>query len=121
MTAENFWADAPLISGYSRAQAIEDGQLTDVSDTDAARQFKYPAAITSALHAAIEKGEGRKPETFAARLFDVFWMMRLAARNGGADIQFSVKVGARRLHLHGNCGPGDDPAPVLTVGFPEDF
>jgi hypothetical protein len=112
----------PVISSYSRAQAIEDGVLIDVSDTDAARLFKYPAVVTVELHSAISRGAGSDPATYAARLWDVFYVMQCSARRtNDSDVFFRVKVGRSTLALRGNCGPGDDAAPVLTLGFPENF
>lgn len=108
-----------VISSYSRAQAIDDGVLIDVSDNEACL-FKHPIAITNALHLALLRGEGNEARTYNARLRDVFCIMTLAARRGGPDVFFTVKVGARNLNLWGNCGPGDDPAPVITVGLPSD-
>ena len=117
-----FWDDAEIISSYSRAQAIADGVLCDVTGSEAADLFKFPAVITVALHSEISRGGGNEAATYNARLWDVFYMMTVAARqSGGSDVFFTVKVGARNLKLRGNIGPGDDPAPVLTVGFPEDF
>lgn len=109
-----------VISSYSRAQAIEDGVLIDVSDTKAATLFKFPCAITSSLARALQRGAGSKPETFNARLWDVFYMSKYGASTPASDTFFTVKVGARNLKLWGNCGPGDEGEPVITVGFPED-
>ena len=120
MTAD-FWEGAEVISSYSREQAIEDGVLHDVSDSEAAKLFKYPAAITCALSGALSRGAGNEAATFNARLWDVFYMMQTKARTcSDSDVFFSVKVGSRVLKLWGNCGPGDDAAPVITIGFPED-
>ncbi len=111
----------PVISRYARAQAISDGVLIDVSDSEGAGLFKFPAVITAALHSALSKGAGKEEAAFNARLYDVFDMMRNKARTSQeSDVFFRVKVGSRVLLLWGNCGPGDDPAPVLTIGFPED-
>ena len=38
----------PVISSYSRAQAIEDGVLIDVSEMAREAGFKHPVALTSA-------------------------------------------------------------------------
>ena len=109
-----------VISSYSRAQAIEDGVLVDVSEiNDAAKLFKFPVAITTAVHAAVARGAGKSAETYKARLFDVLHMAILAAK-ADPDVFFRVKVGARNLDLWGNCGPGDDASPVITIGFPSD-
>ena len=111
----------PVISRYTRAQALADGVLFDVSDSEAAGLFKYPAAITTALFSELKRGAGNEAATFNARLWDVFYIMQVQARRtNDSDVFFRVKVGRRVLALWGNVGPGDDPAPVLTVGFPED-
>lgn len=115
----------PVIHTYSRAQAMADGILIDVSDSEAARLFKYPCAITSNLHSALVRGAGSEAATYNARLWDVlhmaFLMAKIKARNSGdSDLFFRVKVGNRNLDLWANCGPGDDAEPVMTFGFPED-
>lgn len=118
MTTEIF---GEVISRYTREQAVSDGVLLDVSDSEAARLFKYPAAITSALASALSRGAGNEAASFNARLWDVFYMMQIKARTSrDSDVFFRVTVGSRVLALWGNCGPGDDGAPVITVGFPED-
>ena len=111
-----------VISSYSRAQAIEDGVLVDVSNVATAPNggiFKFPVAITTAVHAMIARGAGKKIETYNARLHDVLHMAVLAAK-ADPDVFFRVKVGARNLDLWANCGPGDDARPVITIGFPSD-
>ena len=111
-----------VISVYTRAQAHEDGILIDVNDTDAGRLFKFPTSITVALHSALSIGAGSDAATYGARLWDVMFMAQVEAkRGGGSDVFFKVKVGRSVLALRGNCGPGDDAAPVMTFGFPEDF
>lgn len=117
MTMEELYGG--VISSYSRAQAIEDGVLIDVSDTKAAGLYKHPVAITTALHAAISKGAGKDVGTYDARLWDVLYLM-IGRAGADPDVFFRVKVGARNLDLWGNCGPGDDASPVITVGFPSD-
>ena len=44
-STESFFGD--VISTYTRAQAIEDGVLVDVSSTAKEVGFKWPAAITA--------------------------------------------------------------------------
>jgi len=111
-----------VISAYTRAEAIEDGVLIDVSDTPAGELFRFPVAFTAALTANLRKGRGKNLETFYARAWDVGYMMTLAAKcQSGPDVYFGVRVGNRNLRLRGNCGPGDGGEPVVTVGFPGDF
>ena len=49
----NFWEDADLISVYTRAQALEDGVLYDVSDLARESGFTLPTAITAGVHALL--------------------------------------------------------------------
>lgn len=110
----------PVISRYTRKQALEDGVLADVTNTEAGKLFKYPTAITSDLFDALKRGNGAKPETYAARLWDVLYMSR-HGKIEGSDSWFKVIVGNRTLELRCNCGPDDEGAPCMTIGFPGDF
>ena len=54
MTNENLFGET--IYSYSRAQAIEDGVLVDLSHVDSIRQhWKHPFACTSAVWGIIEE------------------------------------------------------------------
>ena len=113
-----------LIFSYTRAQALEDGVLVDVTESSACRGsgYRYPVALTIALHSDLTVGQGKSPETFDARLWDVLWMSSQAGKRvDGSDVYFRVKVGRRVLRLRANCGPGDNHEPVITIGYPEDF
>jgi hypothetical protein len=137
-----FWGE-PIFS-YSRAQAIADGVLVDVTGAkDDSGQllcpqagFKIPVAITRAAWAkTIEAGGTWKSEddtevlelkggqSLTARLWDLLSMLRVACgRAGDADrIHFSVPVDVNgdgrheTVKLWALCEPGDDAAPVLTI------
>ena len=111
-----------VISQYTRAQAIEDGVLVDLTGHKGTEIFRYPAAFTSALWAEIERGQGKDQGTREARVWDVCWMATKFARElGPTRRQTRVKIGARSHVLWADCGPGDDAEPVITIGFPEDF
>lgn len=110
----------PVISVYSRAQAHDDGVLVSVDDFDGAGNYKFPVSFTQALFSALKRGQGSDPDTLSGRVWDVCYMST-QGRISGADSFFKVIVGSRTLELRANCGPGDDPAPVMTIGFPEDF
>ena len=124
----------PIISSYSRAQAIEDGELVDVTEWASAEKgfhggFSVPVAVTRSVWGTIE-AIPRSLERVAdvrGRAHDVLWMASLAARrNQGPDAQFKLilpsKGTRKRIRvLRVNIGPGDDAEPVVTIGFPEDF
>jgi hypothetical protein len=118
--------DFDLIHRYTRADAIRDGVLIDVSATAKEAGFKYPVALTAAAWAqCVAVPPGVLCQDEAGRLWDVLTMLRLAVReqSGGArELRFAVHVrndsrnGTPPLvRLKALCGPGDKGEPVLTV------
>jgi Family of unknown function (DUF6573) len=140
--------DADLISVYTRAQAIADGtliDLTDATDRDGRKlsPFKWPVAITATAFAeTISAGghwqndaDGNETlllpgcQDFAWRVWDVFWMLLVAIRQAPSEadcvrFEVSVLVDGERIRktvrLKSLCGPGDDGEPVLTILLPEE-
>ncbi len=121
--------EADLIHRYTRAQAIADGVLIDVSQTAREAGFKYPVALTAAAWAkcvAVPPGVACQDE--AGRLWDVLWMLRCAiGRGGGLEVGFGVHVRNTNrggtpplVRLKALCGPDDDGAPCLTVLLPNE-
>jgi hypothetical protein len=131
-----FWDDAEVIHAYSRAQAIADGVLVDVSNAAAEAGFKLPCAMTrDAWVDAVEWSEydeARKAEgtgqSLLGRLWDVLYLAHLAARHGrGQDrVTFTVSrvpregasVTPEPMQLVMHIGPGDTAEPVLTIMLP---
>jgi hypothetical protein len=119
-----------LIYRYSRADAIRDGVLIDVTATAREAGFKYPVALTSAAWArcvAVPPGLAGQDE--AGRLWDVLWLLACAVRGGagGREVCFGVHVrdddrdGTPPLVLlKALCGPGDEGEPVITVMLPDE-
>jgi hypothetical protein len=120
-----------LIHVYSRANALRDGVLIDVSQTAREAGFKYPVALTAAAWAkcvAVPPGVACQDE--AGRRWDIVWLLACAIRgsDGGArEVRFGVHVrndnreGTPPLvRLKAICGPGDDGEPVSTVMMPEE-
>ena len=84
---KSFWDDAEIISTYTRAQAIEDGMLVDVTETAREAGFRYPVAMTSAAWSDCvawtdEDTQRQAPQDESGRLWDVLWMAKQAARRG---------------------------------------
>ena len=78
MTNTDFWADADIISTYSRAQAIEDGELVEIpAGILKGDGVKFPAAMTYRVWAIIEDKPAYNDLT--GRLHDLVWMFSLAA------------------------------------------
>ena len=124
------------ISTYSRAQAIEDGILVDVSDTAREAGFTIPVALTrtvwTRLVALPEDYRGFQDER--GRLWDVLWMARhYALRASNSDrVTMCVLVRDVRKDLRDShrpprkhfpivaIGAGDEGQAAITVMFPED-
>ena len=139
----------PIISEYSRRQAIEDGVLVQLSGPGYIGDewlpamcqeagFRVPVAMTSgAWFASVAPPDGHKLaecQDLKGRLWDVLWMLRLAIRrNGpGSRLEFSLRVvptipensnrhpRPRVVRLACVCGPDDDASPCLTIMLPEE-
>lgn len=122
------------ISIYSRAQAIADGVLVDVSETAKEAGIKFPVAITrGAFDECVTLPEGYHGlQDERGRLWDVISMLRFAIRKsgGGGTIRYGVMVRGvtkqlrddqRSPKVHGlwaQCGPGDTAEPVITIMLP---
>jgi hypothetical protein len=139
---DNPWGEP--IHSYTRAQAIADGVLVDLTTaTDDKGQrlcpqagFKVPVAITRAAWAkTIEAGGSWRPDgdgevlilpggqSLTGRMWDLLWMLRVASGKGANSdrVHFQVLVDVRgdgrreTANLWALCGPGDDPRPVITI------
>jgi len=123
--------DAPVISVYSREQALEDGSLVDVSQLAADAGFKVPVALTAAAWADCVAWDAERevcPQDETGRLWDVLMMARFAASQSPASnrVGFGVlrvpcgrlRPELARLVLH--IGPGDRGEPVITIMQPEE-
>ena len=120
---EGPWAGFEYISVYSREQALKDGQLVDVSNMASQAGFTHPCAITRALHRKLQN-YNQPREEYLGRLYDVLslaYNKTLKAPMGETTVYFKVLIGPCHHCLQITVGPGDDPEPVLTIGYPEDF
>jgi len=120
-----------IIYSYTRAQAISDGVLIDVTEQAGETGFKVPVAISDHLYngyiapPAGFEGEGQSVE---GRLHDVFMMTHYAAkaRWDGSRVYFDVlfQMGEGPCFEKVQCvaivGPGDVGEPVMTICLPED-
>lgn len=112
-----------VIYRYSRAQAIEDGVLVDVSELAQELGFRLPVAVTSAVWGRCVDWKGEEAgQDERGRLWDVLWIARLAARGAKdqSEVGYTLRVvqtGQRVEHVQLNMtiGPGDEGAPVITI------
>lgn len=119
---------------YTRADALADGVLVDVTEPATAGMlggFAVPVAVTAAVWAAIEAipASLRGLASSRGRLHDVLWMANLAVRRHTASsglLRFQVILPQRgtRKRVRTFCahvGPDDQGRPCVTIGYPEDF
>ena len=110
-----------VIYSYSRAQALEDGVLVNLSRYPAIRTFwSHPVACTSTVWSIIQAGV--KADLYAdleGTLHDICWLARCAISQAKAKqsdlIFFTVTIANKAHEFKLHCGPGDTAAPVLTL------
>lgn len=144
MQLDDFWDDAPVISSYSRAQAIEDGVLTPVEalvpdEQDFAKQagWKVPIALTAAVVSLVVPSDRERDElaqSVKGRLWDVLMLAFLGSQTTDSDqivfpviFQFAGRSDRRWGRTHQTTvrlkvivGPGDQWEPVATFMLPEE-
>lgn len=131
---DSFWGKP--ISIYTRAQALADGVLVDLTQTSKLYGFKIPLACTEAVWRTLEWNEqieARKldasGQTTEGRVHDVLTLARMAA-NGAAQAGTSIAefdvlivpaegngIAARLERLRLVVSGGDAGEPVLTLMF----
>ena len=132
MCKTNPFEDAPVIYRYTRAQAIEDGVLVDLTDWARETGFRMPVACTAAVWngyivppaATSEFGQSER-----GRAHDRLWMLYVSIRRSKSARQdqllfqviFLMALAKQEtVALKAMCGPGDNGEPVLTVMLPEE-
>lgn len=119
-----------LIFSYTRADAIADGVLVDVTDTAKEAGIKYPTAMTSAVFEGyVRVPPGVEAQDERGRLWDVVWMLKVAiARHPETDgdmLLYTVFVRndntePKPVKLKAVVHPGDEGEPVITVMLPDE-
>ena len=134
----------PVISRYTRKNAIDDGVLVDVSEMAQEAGFKFPVAVTQSVWAECidwpkdsEQGFG---QSIDGRLWDVLYMAHWKIKttpDQSEDLLYELNVippdtkaetiteiddftGAKLKTLKINIGPGDNREPVLTIMQPNE-
>ena len=131
-SVESFFGD--VISTYTRAQAIEDGVLIDVSSMAREAGFKWPVAMTSTAWADCvawtdDDSLQQVHQDQSGRLWDVVFMAShaiRASRSSGDRLLFQLYRVARDgysteavlVTLKLIVGPGDTGEPVMTILLP---
>ncbi len=123
----NPFADAPVIFAYTRAQAIADGVLVDLTPWAKETGFRIPVACTATVwHDYIVPQNDTRSlgQSERGRAHDVLWMLYNAIRrhdDGGGDRLFFKVIFLQAPGRHETvrfkaiCGPGDQAEPILTL------
>ena len=109
-----------LIYSYSRAQALGDGVLVDVSERARRAGIKYPTACTASVWSLIDCLPASETDTLSGIVRDmraegVLRGMLAAIRRGGASVTDRVEFHALGRALWAQCGPGDQGEPCITI------
>jgi hypothetical protein len=126
---------ADLIHSYTRAEALADGVLIDVTETAREAGFRIPVALTSTVWsdcvAWTDEDSARVVyQDEAGRLWDVLWMALVAARRQPEASRLTYEMlrvqrddtspKPTKVRLVLDIGPGDNAEAVITIGFAED-
>ena len=127
-TSADFWCEP--IYAYTRAEALADGVLFDVTETAHEAGFKVPVALTAQVWTDINDLSGRyasagqSPE---GRLWDLLFMAAHAARrrenrNTSAFVYALIMPVGAGNNYRAKChiGPGDEGQAVVTIMRPEE-
>ena len=141
-TVEDFFG--PVISSYTRADALADGMLVDVSEMAQEAGFVIPVAVTRSVWDECvdwpEESEQGFGQSIDGRLWDVLFMAHCeiaSARGNEQDLEYKLNViprgtkpentgaiddftGAELRTLKINIGPGDNGEPVITIMQPNE-
>ncbi len=116
-----------VIHSYTRAQALEDGVLVDVSTLAREGGFRYPVAVTARVwHEWIEPPVEAIGQDPTGRLWDLLNVLLVEIRKSGSGQRVDFKVlfeqGGEKVcaDFYALCGPGDSGEPVITVMLPEE-
>ena len=120
---------------YSRAQAIEDGVLIDITQMAKEAGFKIAVAATHAVWNEYidwtnEDSEKQTHQDLTGRLWDVLWMLHLACNRNSDEAHLNYRLHViprdgrskkpRQIELKAVIGGDDNGEPVITIMLPNE-
>ena len=127
-----FWTEDDVIYTYTRAQAIDDGYLVDVTLAARKHGFRYPVAIaleayTTCVEWAENSRDGLNIKKTDNRLDSLLSLVADRVVTALSDrLYFDFLYEDRETfttataNLVSICGPGDTGEPVVTIMFPHE-
>lgn len=124
----DIFTEADIIYKYTRAQAIEDGELWDVSELAKEAGFKFPVAISTGIYSLIDEAVKKGDRDYKGIVWDIFTMLLYAIKRAEntARIDFSVLIWSKYtrkdqlVNMYALCHPGDNKEPVITIMLPHE-
>lgn len=108
--------NADLIYSYTRAEAIDDGVLIDVTKWSRPRGFRFPVAFSAAAYyEVVTKGEGKTEEERIDHPLTHLLHVITAAKRVTDRVTFGLMNAEEFVDLYAVLSPGDDMEPVITV------
>ncbi len=114
-----------IIFAYTRKEALEDGELIDLSGLAKEAGFKYPVAVSRSVYEILEPTEELRAsgQSFTGRAWDMLSVLRWSLRRSSAQDRASFaplflmnpRKSPEPVNLWAVCGPGDEAEPVITI------
>lgn len=124
----SFWGEP--IHAYTRADALADGVLVDVTETAREAGFRVPVALTQSVWADVNDLSGQHVsagQSVQGRLWDLLFMAAHAARrrenrDRSEFVYALVMPVGKGKNYRAKChvGPGDEGEPVVTIMRPDE-
>jgi uncharacterized protein DUF6573 len=121
----NPWEGVEVISAYTRAQALEDGVLVDITAWAREAGFTFPIAVTSGVWEVLKPSPELEAdgEDVVGRGWDMLTILRESIRGAARTDEvhfapmFTMMPGRKvePVEMWAKCSPGDDGEPVITV------
>lgn len=117
-----------IIHSFTRKEALETGQLMDISHVAKQAGVKFPIAVTQSVWEGVIQPDQiamDRGESVEGRMWDVSFMFTLYARKTSGDtlyfpVAHTVKGESQISTLKATIGPGDTYAPVITIMYQDE-
>lgn len=113
---------------YTRANALADGVLVDLSSLAREAGFKIPLAVTDDVWDVVSPERMPSCQDWQGRAWDLLTILRLAINRtapGATSIEFAplfvMESGhaPKPVQMWALCSPGDNAEPVMTIMLPK--
>jgi hypothetical protein len=113
-----------VIYSYTRANAIADGVLVDLSQVETVKaKWKFPFACTDTVYSVIQTAITEDGKDLEGVMHDIGTMAKMQMLRGDMatdTLIFEVIIGRRSWMLKLHIGPGDTTQPVMTLMLPNE-